>query len=159
MLKYARAERLWQMTHARHERPKPIEIYVAWGPSGYGKSWWAFNEFEHNDDYYRFTPTDGGGQVWWDGYQGQKTLVLDNFEHGFIPYRLLLNCLDNYPQTLWVKGGSVQAAWTTVLITSIFAPNEWYRGRMDNTELMRRLATGFICEFKTPRQGYINSQK
>lgn len=54
---------------------------------------------------------------WWDGYEGQAVVVLDDY-YGDQPYAQLLRVLDRYPLRLPVKGGFVPAAFTTVVITS-----------------------------------------
>lgn len=68
----------------------------------------------------------GGHLVWWDGYEGQQLLILDDFT-GWIPMTQLLNVLDGYPMTLNVKNGRSMAAWTEVIITSNLHPKAWYR--------------------------------
>lgn len=67
----------------------------------------------------------GGHMVWWDGYEGQSLLILDDFT-GWIPLTQLLNILDGYPMTLNVKNGRTMANWTTVVITSNLHPRDWY---------------------------------
>jgi hypothetical protein len=65
-----------------------------------------------------------------DGYDGERTLVLEDFAGG-IPYRTILRMLDNYRFEMQTKGGYVPAAWTTVLITSNLRPAHWYDDATD----------------------------
>lgn len=107
---------------ARHVL-RQVKCIVLLGPSGSGKSWTAFQDYP---DAYRLAPPNvPGGAVWFDGYDNQATLVIDDFD-GWIPYRRLLVLLDPYPCQLPVKGGSCYAAWTTVVITSVKPIESWY---------------------------------
>jgi len=108
---------------------RPVNVIVLWGDSGTGKSRWAYENFP---DLYSKPPTK-----WWDGYSGQKTVLLDDF-YGYIPHSELLNVLDRYPFHAEVKCSYVWAQWTTVIITSNKAPEYWY-SRGLTPELRRRI--------------------
>lgn len=96
---------------------REVEVIVLWGDAGTGKSRWAY---DHYPDIYSKPPSK-----WWDGYTGQKTILLDDY-YGYLPYSELLNVLDRYPYHAEVKGGYVWAQWTTVIITSNKKPSRWY---------------------------------
>lgn len=100
---------------------RTLTVYVIWGITGYGKTrrCYAFDPELYKLDH-------AGGTIWFDGYCGQKTLLIDDF-YGTIPIGFMLNLLDGYPMRLPVKGSFVKAAWTTVLITSNKNPDEWYQ--------------------------------
>ena len=106
------------------------------GPPGTGKTATAF--MEAPELYRPPLRTSEGGSLWFDGYQGQETLLLDDFE-GYIPYDMLLNILDVYPLTLQVKGGTCQANWSRVILTSNKEIEEWYPNRTNWDALRRRL--------------------
>jgi len=99
-----------------------LTVEVAWGESGTGKSTWAFGEA--GDDYYVWTPSETG--CWFDGYDGQKTLILDDFDGSCMGYRLFLRVCDRWPLRVWVKHGMEHARWVKVLITSNLDPSNWY---------------------------------
>lgn len=61
-----------------------------------------------------------------DGYDGEDTILLDDFE-GTIRYHQLLRVLDGHQYRCNVKGGHRYAKWTTVIITSNTKPEYWYR--------------------------------
>lgn len=63
---------------------------------------------------------------WWDGYEGQEVVVLDDY-YGDQQYSQLLRVLDRYPLRLPVKGGFVPAEYTTVVITSNATLDEQYQ--------------------------------
>lgn len=110
-----------------------IEIY--WGESGTGKSKKAIEE---NPEAYILTKPNGNGVIWFDGYEGQHTIVLDEF-YGWVQYDLLLRLLDRYPLKLQVKGGMVECAATKFIFTSNKPWDEWYPNVTDRSALERRI--------------------
>lgn len=108
---------------------RDVKCYVLIGESGTGKSKWAY---DHYPDLY--SKPDG---KWYDGYKGQKTLLLDDF-YGDIPYATLLKVLDRYPLLVEVKGGSTYAQWDTIIITSNYPADRWYTAGL-TPALERRL--------------------
>jgi len=52
------------------------KIYIYYGPSGTGKTRRATEEFP---DAYIVTEPNGNGTLWWDGYEGQKVVIFDEF--------------------------------------------------------------------------------
>lgn len=81
---------------------------------------------------------DVAHHVWWDGYAGERAILIDDF-YGWIKYGNLLNILDRYPLRVEVKGGFLWANWTRIFITSNAHPNQWYKKGM-TPALRRRLA-------------------
>jgi len=110
-----------------------INTEVYWGEAGCGKTRKAVEE---NPDHYILT-TDGEGKVWFDGYAGEKTLILDDF-YGGIKYSYLLRLLDGYKCRLEVKGSFTYAMWDKIIITSNKPPNDWYHHGL-TPALKRRL--------------------
>ena len=122
-------------------RPKKLDrrleaaesLYV--GAPGTGKTSHAYT-----DDPWLFRlspPSSVGGPVWWDGYSGQRTILIDDFD-GWIPYRTFLQVTDVYPLTLPVKGGFVYADYSLIIITSNFPHDQWFVGT-DPTPITRRI--------------------
>lgn len=72
---------------------------------------------------YRLRLTNNG--VWFDGYIGQKVLLIDDF-YGSIKFHDMLEYMDGYKFQVPIKGGFVWKAWDKVYITSNKHPNEWY---------------------------------
>jgi len=101
--------------------PKDRDVRVLYihGPAGCGKTR-AIHE-AYPDAFWK-----PEGQ-WWDGYEGQPVVVLDDY-YGDLPYAQLLKVLDRYPLRLPVKGGFAPAEYTTVLITSNAMLDEQYPG-------------------------------
>jgi len=71
-------------------------------------------------------PAKKHDKVWFSGYTGQKTLILDDFDSMFCSLPFLKRLLDKYKLKVEIKGGFAWACWTTVVITSNRAPCMWY---------------------------------
>lgn len=108
---------------------RSINVVVLWGKGGTGKTRWAFDNYP---DLYKKPTGD-----WWDGYSGQKTILLDDY-YGYIKYHDLLTVLDRYPLNLPYKGGFIWAQYDTVIITSNKHPADWYQ-KLWGWPLRRRL--------------------
>lgn len=102
---------------------KPCSTTVLWGPTRTGKTKAAMTSL-CKDGRLPFMLPMGGG-FWFDGYQGQDTLVIDDF-YGQIKFSDLLNVLDDQVHQYPVKGGFIYSAWTRVFITSNSHPDDWW---------------------------------
>lgn len=119
---------------ARREKGyKPPVVNIVWGESGTGKTKGAVAE---EKDYYILTKGNGSN-VWWDGYNGEKHLIIDEFS-GWLNWDLLLRILDGYPVQVEPKGGSMLLDVNKVTITSNIAPAKWYP-RVDMRDLKNPL--------------------
>lgn len=117
------------MSEASSDRQlQGVRVIVLWGPSGAGKTYAAINYIAGGNNYYiAECPSTKGSKLWFDGYEGQKTLILDDFDSSFCEYRYLLRVLDKYKLKIEVKGSFAWAQWTTVVITSNTQPSDWYQ--------------------------------
>lgn len=117
---------------------KPIAMqracFVFWGRTGTGKSRRAWDEAGF-DAYCKDPRTK-----FWDGYQGEANVVVDEFRGG-IDIAHLLRWLDRYPVRVEIKGSSRPLAATTIWITSNLDPRYWYPEIDEETRqaLLRRL--------------------
>jgi len=116
---------------------RDVKVIVLFGDAGTGKSKWAYDY-----DPQLYSKPDG---EWWDGYDGQKTVLLDDF-YGGILYPTFLKVLDRYPYNAPIKGGFLWAQWTTVIITSNKSPSDWYKHGF-SPALRRRLHTVYKLMF------------
>lgn len=122
-----------------------MKVYTLWGPTGTGKTWNAIEQLAGNDMdqiYMVGCPTSSKQSLWFDGYEGQPFLILDDFDSSFCDLRFLLRLLDKYPFQVPIKGSMGWATFTTVIITSNIRPDAWYQqalGSNDLTMLKRRL--------------------
>lgn len=137
MLKYHKGASIYKRLKATVRDFKTF-VTVITGPTGTGKSHAAFS---FPDCYFLSHPGTKNGQLWFDGYDGQRTVVIDEF-YGWIPYDLLLRLLDRFPLAVPTKGGFTNFAPKFIVITSNKPPEDWYKfekfaGKSD--PLLRRL--------------------
>lgn len=100
-----------------------MEVVVYWGDAGAGKTRAVYEE---NGIENVFALTEcSNGTVWFDGYEGEDVLLIDDFR-GWIRFQQLLKLLDIYPLRIPIKGSYDYAAWTKVYITSNHSPDSWY---------------------------------
>lgn len=128
---------------------RSVNVEVHWGVSGSGKSYYAYHYSDAKDTYVLFHKTNK--TVWFDGYEGETTLIIDEYEPGEIGMSMMLSILDRYRKSFPVKGGSVIGAWTTVLVTSNHHPSDWYPMAVNIDALMRRI--NVVVEYKFAFQG------
>nr|QXP07608.1 MAG: replication associated protein [Arizlama virus] len=134
------AEKL--MTYKPMPAPKEREVRWYWGPTGTGKTRAAMEEAAALGDTWISMATG----KWWDGYYGQKYVILDDYRSDFCPYHVLLRITDRYPYRVETKGGSTWLEAEIIWITSPYPPNETYKTIEDKDQLVRRLKV--ITEFK-----------
>ncbi len=91
---------------------RKLEVIHIHGETGSGKTRSAI-EYDRDDTY----KIQGNALQWWDGYDGEKTLVIDEYDNQ-INCTELLGILDGYQLRLPVKGGFTYANWNRVIITS-----------------------------------------
>lgn len=97
-------------------------VTVIIGDTGVGKTRHVLDK--HGDENVYIVDCQNE-KLWFDGYNGQKVLLLDDF-YGGIKYHFLLRLLDVYPLQVEIKGGYVWAEWNRVYITSNKEPSQWY---------------------------------
>lgn len=106
---------------ADYSKPLAIErtVYVYWGSTGVGKSRKAWDE-AGLDSY----PKDPLSKFW-DGYQGQENVVIDEFR-GVVNISHILRWFDRYPVNVEIKGSSTTLKAQRIWITSNLHPKDWY---------------------------------
>lgn len=93
-LKHERAFKKYKQLKVR-KRTHQTNCTVYWGDPGTGKSHRAFEESSAGGAsvYYLEKPTSG--TLWWDGYDGQDHVVIDEF-NGWMPLTTLKRLIDKY---------------------------------------------------------------
>lgn len=118
----------------RNEKP---EVKVFWGPTGVGKTKKAMDWLP---DAYVWLPQNG---QWFDGYEGQEEVILDEFR-GQLPFGMILSLLDRYSCKVQFKGGMCEFRGLKIAITSPKPPLKWYDLEDDHDkseQLLRRIDT------------------
>lgn len=90
---------------------RKVEVEFVTGPTGCGKTRYAM---EQDAPKYKI---NGGDMQWFDGYDGEELLIIDEYSND-IKITELLGLLDGYQKRLAIKGGFTYANWTRVIITS-----------------------------------------
>lgn len=110
----------------------PVTIYWLWGPPESGKTRWVYDNYP---DVFR--PLS---YKWWEGYDGESEVLLDDIRGDFCKFHELLKLTDRYPFRVEVKCGSRQALYTTLIITCPDHPRELYSQSDENIQqLLRRI--------------------
>lgn len=131
---YIRYNKGLEKLAALHNAPKKrenLKVHVFYGKSGCGKSYKAFEDA--GEDCY--VKPDGH---WWDGYLGQKNVIIDDFDPEEHKISEILKWMDVYPLSVPIKGGFVTAKYENLWITSHYSPEKWYNAER-TPEVMRRI--------------------
>lgn len=117
------------------------EVIVYWGRTGVGKSRLAWEQFPSA------YPKDPRNK-WWDGYQGQRQVIIDEFR-GDIGISHVLRWCDRYPVLVETKGSSTTLNAETIIFTSNLHPKDWYKELDEETylALKRRLKIFNVIDF------------
>jgi len=115
-VKYNKAFQHYALLQSK-PRDFKTKVIVVQGPTGTGKSRYAL-DFDPSG-YWK--PRN----QWWDGYNGQNTVVLDEF-YGWLQFDQLLRLCDRYPLNVEIKGGTVNFSSETIIITTNKHPRDWY---------------------------------
>lgn len=127
--RYPKLIGMYRMATQQHRNFK-TQVLVLFGPPKKGKS--AFWNICYPDAYIK------PHGIWWDGYDNQETVVIDDF-YGWLPYSFMLQLLDRYPLLVEVKGGMRTFNSKRIIITSNKAPSLWYGLDCSYPPLERRL--------------------
>lgn len=120
MVRYSGSFQRYRYLRASRDPGLNVKVYVLWGPTGVGKS--RFPRLIHPD---LFSVPDVTLQ-WWDGYDGQSTILLDDFDGKSCPVARFLRYLDRYNVQVPVKGGFVPLLCSTIWISSNTNPDDWF---------------------------------
>lgn len=123
-----------------YEKPRMWETKVEWfyGPTETGKTRTAYEIFSEITDIDNIYAAMDTGK-WWDGYDGQEYVIIDDIRKDFMKFHQLLKLLDRYPYRVETKGSTRQFVAKHIIITSPFRPEELYETREDIGQLIRRI--------------------
>jgi len=144
MVKFTRGIREYKRLRMS-PRSWKTEVHVYWGKTDIGKSH-TVRELAPAAFWKR--RSKGGGE-WWDGYDGQSDVVIDEF-YGWITWDMVLRLFDEYPLSVDTKGGAVEFVARRIFVTSNAHPKNWYRigGHMELPTLFRRITS---CQTRSDR--------
>lgn len=101
---------------------RKIHTTVLYGGAGLGKTQSAWAK---NPSIYKLNPKEDE-TLWFDYYDGEDVLLIDDFDGQGISYKYMLQLLDGYQMRLPIKGGFTFAKWKKVIITSQNHPKYWF---------------------------------
>lgn len=120
------------LKYAEAPRPYgPRNVYWYWGDTGTGKSYTARHKAPNAYMTKSFK--------WWDGYDGEKEVILDEIRGDFCKFHEMLTLLGEMPFRVECKGGSRQALYDTIYITSHERPERLWQSVEDKSQLMDRI--------------------
>lgn len=131
-----------------YEKKRNWKPNVKWyyGKTGTGKTKTAYEEFmekAQDEDNIYFSMDTG---KWWEGYDAQQYVIIDDMRGDFMKYHQLLKLLDRYPYKVETKGSTRQFVATHIIITSAYRPEDIFSTKEDIEQLKRRIDE--IKEFK-----------
>lgn len=119
-----------------HREPRNHLTQVFWfyGPTGSGKSRAASDA---EPGAYWKTPNS----QWWDGYEYQEAVIIDDYRTDFCKFNELLRMCDRYPYQVQVKGGTREFTSLRLYITTPKNPRDTWSLRSDEDlgQLTRRI--------------------
>lgn len=116
------------LAHQRHRRyreedaVKPV-VTVITGDPGTGKDTTVF-DFHDASEVYELGP-DESGSIWWDGYSGERVILISDFKWWMTRSRLLNICGGRMCRVN-PKGYYDYVKPTHIYITSNYEPDQWY---------------------------------
>lgn len=143
------------------EKGRTVKPNVVWiyGPSGSGKSRYAQQlAIATGQDIYTKTCNN----KWFNGYDGQPVLIMNDLRAGTFEFNEMLNMLDRYEHRVETKGGMRQLVSTTILITTNRHPAKIYKSTNENmTQVLRRIDSLIKIDYKTmdTKTGYNPASK
>jgi hypothetical protein len=120
----------------------PPEVMVIIGPPGCGKTRLVYDNHDINDIYKLEVGDGSSGSVFWNGYNGEPVILIDDF-HNNLKLDYMLRLLDRYPMTLNTKGGHTWKCAKKIYITSNIELDKWYPNcpQIHKEALKRRITT------------------
>ncbi len=147
MAKYRHMYDDYNRCHPPTREEKPI-VCLLFGKTGKGKTR-TVHETWKEEGYWRLPVC--GGRLWFDGYDGHKNVLLDDFNGKMskVGRVQLLQILDRYVVQVEVKCSFVWWHPENIAVTSNYHPREWYKWNGDDDEGYHALARRFdhVIEF------------
>jgi len=125
------------------DRSELTKLIIYWGPPLTGKSTHVKTTYP-NAFWLKRGRT---GEPWWDGYDGQDTVVIDEF-YGWIGVDTMSRLVDFTPYYVEHKGKSVKFTSKLIVIISNKSPEDWWHCELYG--MRRRLDAAEVHHVRTP---------
>lgn len=123
----------------RPKRTVDFKVTLLFGDAGTGKTRHVWDKWEDKGFWSLPIVTS---QLWFDGYDGESCVLLDDFSGASsrVTLAVTLQILDRYPIQVPIKGGFVWWAPKRIAVTTNVHPNDWYKweGRTSSYKALRR---------------------
>lgn len=140
MIRYGKAIKEYKRTVTRPRDFKSTVILIV-GPAGTGKSRFAHQLARSLGSVYK-VPFPKGSGLYWDDYDGQDVVILDEFDGYYMRPTDFNGLCDRYEHTVPVHGGAGhQFVSKYILIISNYHPKFWWKKRSQHQlqQTMRRI--------------------
>jgi len=133
-IRYSRGfEKLAALIGPKRKVDWEMEVIVYWGTSGSGKTTKAKLDYP---DAYIWMP-QRGQTIWWDGYNNEDTIIIDEFASNF-QYHYALRILSEPRVRVETKGGTICLYAKKIVITSMEPPTKWWPSVTENRYALYR---------------------
>lgn len=112
---------------------RDVHLTILWGETGVGKSHRALTTFP--DAYV----TKVGNKNMWDKYNGQDTVILEEFNDQQVALEDFNSWVDKWKLQLPCRYNDQWARWTHVVITSNYDPDNWWMFHRNRATAVRRM--------------------
>lgn len=147
------------MAKRYRETPPLRKVKVVWhvGGSSTGKSYTYVRLCEAYGEENVFFSCDYSNKctATFEGYEGEKCVVLDEIKKGVIPYEILLILMQGYKTSIHCRYQNVYALYDEIHLTSIYAPEDIYDSvvdyenrKTDNIEQLLRRISVYVYHYK-----------
>ncbi len=120
--KYPRLHATLSSIYLRRDFQTDLEIH--WGIPNAGKSTYVRNKYP--EAYNLSQPRDGGKGFWWDDYDGEEVVIVEEF-HGQMYQDMFCSLINLYPLKVESKGGGMPFMASKVVIVSNMDPMMWWK--------------------------------
>ncbi|QMW68902.1 replication-associated protein [Crucivirus-429] len=136
-------------------RLRPPAIFWLYGKTGFGKTRCSMRFATRDGSFWKSggNSTIGSNLRWFDGYNGQRVAICDDFRGKGLRFDFLLNLLDRYAFRVEFKSGSVPWVPHVIFITTPKSIEDTFEERNkhrpeDITQLTRRVhERGLVLQF------------
>jgi hypothetical protein len=115
-----------------------------WGESGSGKSWDARHKYSGGTFYIK------AQNIWWDGYNGEETVILDDLDETHPGHNLKI-WMDMYSNKGQTKGGHVNLTYKRFIVTSNYSIEELFADKPKMIVPIQRRCK--VIHYSTPYKG------
>lgn len=139
-----------EIIRVRPPNKDAVQVYLFYGKPGTNKTRYAMDLSEASQ--YVVPCNTVNNSLWFDGYEGQLAVIIDDFD-GKIALTQLLRLIDRYTLQVPIKGGHRWFRPEVIIITTNIHPSIWYDySKRTSSEMALRRRFTHILNFDEPWQ-------